>query len=233
MTSPSAPSVTPATEPSTGRTPSSASTSASASRRRQRSTRLTVATLLLVVAAVVVLAAALSGSWVAGVVAGVSAVLLGAAATRITYSELLQSRRDANRDRAEQAQAYRRMAEERSVEHAAHVAAQVGDVRSELGARLAERETALSELEAELAKLQKHDAETTRRLLAETKRAQELEREGALTARSLDAAEERAAEAIVRMAELEAEIDVLRAEVETVTAAWRSAEVEATRRRRA
>ena len=58
----------------------------------------------------------------------------------------------------------------------------------------------------------------------------DLEKEGRLLSRSLESAEERAADAIVRVAELEAEIDVLRAEIETVTAAWRTAEAGARRR---
>ncbi len=37
-------------------------------------------------------------------------------------------------------------------------------------------------------------------------------------------AEERANHAVVRVAELEAELDVLRAELQTVTAAWHEAE---------
>ena len=44
----------------------------------------------------------------------------------------------------------------------------------------------------------------------------------------LDESESLAAEAIVRVAELEQEVDVLRAELDAVTVAWRAAE--ATRR---
>ena len=54
--------------------------------------------------------------------AAVLGVALGAAATRITHSELMQARRDASRDRAEQAQAYRELTDERTTEHAAYVA---------------------------------------------------------------------------------------------------------------
>ena len=111
MTSPAATSVTPVTS----------GTPVSAARRRQRSTRLTVATALLVLSAALVAATVASGSWLLLVLAAAGAVVLGAAATRITHAELVQSRREANRDRAEQAQAYRRLAEERATEHAARV----------------------------------------------------------------------------------------------------------------
>ena len=69
-------------------------------RRRQRSTRLTVATTLLTLAAVLVTAAFLGDSTWLQAFAAVASVVLGAAATRITYSELLQTRRDAARDLA-------------------------------------------------------------------------------------------------------------------------------------
>ena len=86
-------------------------------RRRQRSTRLTVAVSLLTCAAVLVTVAFLGDAAWFQAFAAVSSVVLGAAATRITHSELLQSRRDAARDRAEQAQAYRELTEQRTTEH--------------------------------------------------------------------------------------------------------------------
>lgn len=192
------------------------------SRRRQRSTRLSVATALLVLSALLVLGAVASGSALLVTVAALAAVVLGAAATRITHAELLASRRDANRDRAEQAQAYRRLAEARADEHATRVA--------ELTSRLGEREVALGELQTELVKTQRTAADSARQVEVAHRRNVDLEKEGRLVGRSLEAAEERAADAIVRVAELESEIDVLRAEIETVTAAWRSAEAGARRR---
>ncbi|MGZ5405351.1 MAG: hypothetical protein ACXWDL_11935, partial [Nocardioides sp.] len=92
-------------------------------RRRQRSTRLTVATALLTIAAVLVTAAFLGDAAWFQLVAAVSSVVLGAAATRITYSELLQGRWDAARDRAAQAQAYRQLTVERTDEHTRFVTA--------------------------------------------------------------------------------------------------------------
>lgn len=177
-------------------------------RRRQRSTRLTVAVGLIVVAALAVLGAVLSGSWPLVTVAAVLGVVLGASATRITHSELLQTRRDAARDRAAQAQAYRDLTTARNAENAEFAAA--------MQARMDHQEVALSELEEALTSAQKRAADATRKFNAEARRAEVAEQEGrALTGR-LDEAEERAAEAVLRVAELEQEVDVLRAEI----AAW-------------
>src|SRR5688572_15483409 len=111
-------------------------------RRRQRSTRLTVATSLLTLAAALVVVAFLGDAAWFQAAAAVSSVVLGAAATRITYSELLESRRDAARDRAAQAQDYRRLTEERTAEHSCFVTAIQG--------RVDRQEHALTELEAAL-----------------------------------------------------------------------------------
>src|SRR3712207_2551779 len=111
-------------------------------RRRQRSTRLTVASSLLTCAAVLVTAAFLGDLAWFQAFAAVSSVVLGAAATRITYSELLQSRCDSARDRAEQAQAYRDLTEERTAEHLAF--------SRDMQARADRQELALTELESAL-----------------------------------------------------------------------------------
>lgn len=186
-------------------------------RRRQRSTRLTVAVSLLVIAALAVIGAVVSGSWLLVCLAAPLGVLLGAAATKITHSELRQSRRDAARDRAEQAQAYRRLTEERTAEHAAYV--------EQMQSRIAEREETLVALQEELGATQKRAADVTRKMNAEARRGDVAEHERDRVVARLDDAESRAADAIVRMVELEQEVVVLRAELETVTAAWREAEL--------
>jgi chromosome segregation ATPase len=165
---------------------------------------------LLVVAALTVAGAVLSGSWLLVTVTAALAVALGASATRITYSELLQTRHEAARDRARQARDYRALTEARVAEHAEFAAA--------VQARADRQETALGELEVALASAQKRAAAATRRLNAEARRAEVAEQEGRAYAVRLEEAEERAAEAIVRVAELEQEADVLRAEIES----WRS-----------
>lgn len=174
-------------------------------RRRQRSTRLTVAVALLVLSALAVAGAALSGSWLLVTTAAVLGVVLGASATRITHSELLQTRRDAGRDRAAQAQAYRDLTEVRTAEHAEFTTA--------MTSRMDHQEHALGELEVALTSAQKRAAEATRKLNAEARRAEVAEQEGRELTTRLSEAEGRAIEAIVRVAELESEIDAVRAEL--------------------
>ena len=184
-------------------------------RRRQRSTRITVAVALVIIAAAAVLGAVLAGSWGLLAAAAVLGVALGALAVRITHSELMQSRRDANRDRAEQAQAFRDLTAERADEHAEFVAG--------MEQQMTAHQTTIEELEVALTSAQRRAAETSRKLNAEAKRADLAEAEGESLARRLDDAETRAAEAILRVAELEAELDVAKAELDAVRvelAAW-------------
>ena len=174
-------------------------------RRRQRSTRLTVAVALLTGAAVLVTAAFLGSSAWFQALAAISSVVLGIAATRITHSELLQTRRDAARDRAAQASAYRDLTDQRTAEHRVFASA--------MRARVDHQEHALTELEAALSAAQKRAAEATLKLNAEARRAEAAEQVGRTTSEKLDEAEERAAEAVLRVAELEQELDVARAEI--------------------
>jgi chromosome segregation ATPase len=69
-----------------------------------------------------------------------------------------------------------------------------------------------------LTSAQKRAAEATRKFNAEARRAEVAEQEGREHASSLAQAEQRAATATVRVAELEKEIDVVRAELH----AWQS-----------
>lgn len=187
-----------------------------APRRRQRSTRLTVAVALLAIAALAVTGAALSGSWFSVTAAAGLAVVLGATATRITHSELAASRREAARDRAVQARAYRDLTVKRTAEQAAYVAA--------TQARIAQRELAIKTLKATVSTAHKGLAAATRKLNIEAHRAETAEAAGRVLVVQLDASEDRAAQAIVQLSELELEIDVLRAELRADTAAWPSAE---------
>ena len=170
-----------------------------------------LAVVLVSTAAVLTLVAVLSGSLGFVSTAAVLAVVLGGAAARITHSELLQSRRDHARDRAEQARAYHDLTVERSIEHAAFCSA--------METRLSTSEQVILELEGAVTTTQRRAAEATRRLHQETKRADVAEAENVRLGKALEESEDRAAEAIVRVAELEQDVDVLRAEV----AAWESA----------
>jgi chromosome segregation ATPase len=174
-------------------------------RRRQRSTRLTVAVALLTIAAVLVTVAFLGNvAWLQAF-AAVSSVVLGAAATRITHSELLESRRDAARDRAEQARSYRELTDERTAEHARFV--------ETMRDRAERQELALGELESALSAAQLRAADATRKASAEARRASVAEQEGRATTARLEEAEERVVQANLRVAELQTELDTTRAEL--------------------
>jgi hypothetical protein len=186
----------------------------SRARRRQRSTRLVVAVAMLAVAALVVVwSLAVDASWPKAV-AAVAALLLGVAATRITHSELLATRREWARDRAAQAAAYLELDSRRTTEHrefVAHVTAEAG-----------RRERALAELEIALLQAQARAGAAARKFSAEARRADLAEDENVRLGRQAEDAEQRAAEAIVHLAELEQEVEVLRAEL----AAWHALEAE-------
>lgn len=151
------------------------------SRRRQRSARVTVAVFLLTSATVAVLAALPTQSPALLSVSSVLALVLGWAALRIVWTEVLQSRREHATDRAATASAYRSLFSERAVEHA-----QFTSVMTE---RLAESNTSVHELQVALVNAQRQAAE--------------------LAARA-DTAESAFASALVRIAELERSIEVLR-----------------------
>lgn len=153
-------------------------------------------------------------------IAAVLAVVLGAAASRITYSELVAARRDAARDRAAQAQAYRDITVERTAENAAFAA----DMQS----RLELHEGIICELEDALAAAQQRAGDAARRLASETRRHKAAEQESRDSAIRLEqsraGAEARANAARVQVIELEQQLDVVRAELATVTTAWHDAE---------
>ncbi len=181
-------------------------------RRRQRSARVLVACVLLALAVVAVAGAAVVGGSGPLLGAAVLAVLLGATATRITYSELADSRREAAQDRAEQAQAYRDLTADRVAEQQHYVrrtTATLEGHRSTISGLVADLAGARTEVaDAQLAVEREHD------------RADRAEAEGRLLTGLLDQAEERAAEAIVRLAELEDEHLVLLVALDAERAAW-------------
>jgi hypothetical protein len=180
-----------------------------ASRRRQRSTRLTVSVGLLLIAALVVVGAVLTGSWAMVVFSSVLALGCGAASTRITYTELCDTRRDAAADRAAQAKDYLILARARSAEHDVYVTGIEG--------RIAERQQCLEELEGALGSAQKRAATATRKKNSETRRA-------ATLSLQVEESQTVATDAALRAAELEQELTVLRSELDAVTVAWRAAD---------
>ncbi|HWJ11021.1 MAG TPA: hypothetical protein VNS46_16700 [Nocardioides sp.] len=186
-------------------------TSPVGNRRRQRSTRLVVAALMIVVSAAGVVATALTGSWLLVTVAGLVAVLLGATATKITHSELLDSREEAARDRAQQARAYADLTEVRTAENVEFAADMTGKV--------AKRDATISRLEKRLGDAAAELADARRELSEARDEAAVAQREAEQLGARLADAEERAHHAVVRMAELEAELDVVTSELQTERAA--------------
>jgi hypothetical protein len=191
-------------------TSSSRRPAAGAARRRQRSTRITVAVVLLVVAAVLVVGGLAATAYWSAALAALGALVLGAAATRIMHSELLASRRDANAERATLAREYAVLTEKRINAHR-------GEVRG-LSTTIRDHEAHVAELETALVAAQQRLATATRKLGAEARRAELAEDEARTLARVVEESDSRAAEAIVHLAELEQEVETLRAEL----AAWQS-----------
>ena len=174
-------------------------------RRRQRGTRLTAAVALLLVAAGSVAAALMAGSPVLVSLSAVAAVVLGVGATRITHSELMVSRREGYGALARQAQAYTAITEARAEENSRFA----GVLRD----RIQHGASALEQIEVALCGAQRRAAEAARTIRAESERADRAEAEGLRFARRFEAAEARAAEALLRVAELEQDRDLLRAEL--------------------
>jgi hypothetical protein len=135
------------------------------SRRRQRSVRVTVAVALLVAATAVVALALSTQSPLLLSFSSVFALVCGAAAARIVYSELLQSRREAAADRAAQARAYRLMFHERAAEHAEFTTAMTD--------RLAARDRSIQELEGTIVLAEARAIEAETRVKREARRANE------------------------------------------------------------
>lgn len=135
----------------------------SPARRRQRSVRVTVAAALLVLATLVVVLALPTQSALALSFSSVFALLCGATASRIIYTELLQSRQEAAADRAAQAQAYRTMFNERAAEHAEFTTA--------LTERLAARDKSIKELESTIVLAEARAIEAETRVKREARRA--------------------------------------------------------------
>jgi hypothetical protein len=134
-------------------------------RRRQRSVRVTVAVGLLAAATLVVFIALPTQSplWLS--FSSVFALLCGATASRIVYTELLQSRQEAAADRAAQAAAYKEMFTERAAEHA--------EFTSAMTDRLAARDKSIQELESTIVLAEARAIEAETRVKRESRRANE------------------------------------------------------------
>lgn len=135
----------------------------SPSRRRQRSVRVTVAVALLSLATLVVVLALPTQSPVWLSFSSVFALVCGGLASRIVYTELLQSRQEAAADRAAQAQAYKAMFTERAAEHA--------EFTSAVTERLAANDRSIQELEGTIVLAEARAIEAETRVKRESRRA--------------------------------------------------------------
>ena len=193
---------------------STTSDRATTNRRRQRSVRVTVAVALLSVAtlAVVVALPAQSPLWLS--VSAVFALACGWASARIVYTELLQSRREAQADRSAQAQAYKVMFATRAEEHA--------EFTTTMTDRLSRRDKDVEELEATIVLAEKRAIEAESRVQRESRRANAAqdkvaELEQALEVRQAEEADELASWGDDLGADLDTVVDLLAWE-EEVTA---------------
>ena len=127
--------------------------------------RVTVATALIALATVAVAVAlpTQSPTWLS--VSSVLALVCGALAARIVYSELAQSRREAAADRAAQAQAYKVMFTERAAEHAEFTTAMTD--------RITGMGREINTLEATIVLAEKRAIEAETRVQRESRRANE------------------------------------------------------------
>lgn len=158
----------------------------SPARRRQRSVRVTVAVTLMAAATVIVLLAlpTRSAAWMSA--ASVLALVLGWAALRMMWTEVLQSRRENAADRAATASAYQDLFSRRAAEHA--------EFTSAMTEQLAQSRTTMRELEGAVVQQQRRAvtaesrlADSNRRL--DEARAQVNQLEGELTERQAELAD--------------------------------------------
>jgi hypothetical protein len=133
------------------------------SRRLQRSIRVSVAVSMLGLAAVAVIAAVVTSMWVDA--AAVFSLLAGATSSRIIYTEVTQSRREAAHDRAELAKDFGSAMTTAHDEHAEFTAM--------MSSRLAERDRTISELDGTVRLAEKWADEAEVRVKRESQRADE------------------------------------------------------------
>lgn len=133
------------------------------SRRVQRSVRLVVATILLSLATVLVATAVATASLVG--VAAAASLLAGIVSCRIVSTEVTQTRRDAARQRAELAREFGAAMSRARHQHSVFTAT--------MASRLAERDTTIVELYANLRLAERRAADAEIRVKREARRANE------------------------------------------------------------
>ncbi|MFZ2502855.1 MAG: hypothetical protein WAW88_09320 [Nocardioides sp.] len=193
-------------------------------RRRERSARLTVAVASLVIAAAFVGYAVTLGTPLLIVASATCAVLLGVLATFLTYGEVRLTRLGAARERADLAHDYQQLAAARATEEESFrevLVERLGNRQAEI----AQLQAAMAELETALGAAQRRAALASKKHEQEMRRAEAAEATALSIAARLEESEQRAAAAVVRVAELEAELDAVRVELDAAHAevqAWQS-----------
>ena len=132
-------------------------------------------------------------------------------ATKITHSELIATRIEAARDRAAQARGYRELDIRRSSDGV--------EFAADMQGKLAKRDATVSRLERRLGDTAEELADARRALTEIEEQLAYAERENVTLGERLGDAEERATQAVVRVAELEVEVDMLTAQWEAAEAA--------------
>lgn len=160
--------------------------------------RVTVAVVLMSIATLAVVLALPTQSAVWLSAASVLALACGWASARIVYSELVQSRRDAAKDRSAQANAYRSLFSERAEEHAKFTTAMTD--------RLVRRDREVAELEATIVLAEKRAIEAEIRVQREARRANEAQE---LVAELQEKLEIRKAEEADQLAGWDPELDTV------------------------
>jgi hypothetical protein len=133
------------------------------SRRIQRSVRVTVSAALVTGAFVVVGVAVVMSALVGP--AALLGVALGAGATRIMYAEVVQTRWDCARQRAEHARSFQAVMDRSHADHQAYTAT--------VARRIGERDQAIGELSGTVRLLERRVDEAESRVRREARRANE------------------------------------------------------------
>ncbi len=154
-------------------------------RRLQRSVRVSVAAGLLALAAAVVVAAVVTGTWVSA--AAVASLFAGATSSRIIYTEVTQTRRDAAVARAEQARDFGHAMTKTHAEHLSYTATMM--------TRLADRDQAIVSLNGTIRLAEKRADVAEARVKRESKRANDAQERLSTLLEEVRAAQEAADQA--------------------------------------
>jgi hypothetical protein len=157
-------------------------------RRVQRSVRVGVAAGLLALAAVLVVAAVATSTWVSA--AAIASLVLGVTSSRIVYTEVTQTRREAAIARAEQARDFGAAMSKSHAEHLAFTAT--------MNTRIADRDQAIVALNGTIRLAERRADDAEARVKRESKRANDAQERLSTLLEEVRLAQEAADEAAVQ-----------------------------------